>query len=170
MDELAEKYPSFRKERCKRLDLYKQGRFYGVIERYTRSNGTEDVGIRPVPCLTMNRQLVESIHGLFDLGAYEDLIKKIDDIEATGAIHFLAGWTSSAAENRATMLNFKRMAQKQLKLVTELPTTDFSDVLPTPIPHVGSAVARLQADTGRPCSKATGRRGKRSFLEALSEL
>ena len=27
-------------------------------------NGTEDVGIRPVPCLTMNRQLVESIHGL----------------------------------------------------------------------------------------------------------
>ena len=66
------------------------GPVYGIIERYTRSNGTEDVGIRPVPCLTMNRQLVESIHGLFDVGAYEHLIKKID-IEGTGAIHFVAG-------------------------------------------------------------------------------
>ena len=170
MDEIARKYPSFRKEGCKQLGLYKQGRFYGVIERYTRSNGTEDVGIRPVPCLTMNRQLVESIHGLFDLGAYEHLIKKIDDIEGTGAIHFLAGWTSSAAENRATMLNFKRMAQKQLKLVTELPTIDFSDVPPAPNPHVGSAVAALQADTEHLGKSATGRRGKKSFLEALSEL
>lgn len=170
MDELAEKYPSFKKEGCTQLGLYRQGRFYGVIEHYTRSNGTQDIGIRPVPCLTMNRQLIESIHGLWDLGAYDDLIKKIDDIEGTGAIHFLAGWTSSAAENRATLLNFKRMAQKQINLLTELPTIDSSDALPTPIPHVGSAVAGLQADTGHPGNRATGRRGKRSFLETLSEL
>ena len=62
------------------------------------------------------------------------------------------------------MLNFKRMAQKQLKVVNELPTMDFSDVLSTPIPHAGSAVARLQADTGRPCSRATGRRVRGLFL------
>ena len=170
MDELAKKFPSFSKERCLPIGLYRQGRFHGVIERYTRSNGTEDVGIRPVPCLTMDRQFIESIHGLWESGAYESLIQMIDDIEGVGSIHFLAGWTTSAAENRATLINFKRMAQKQINLITELSTKGSSDVLPTPIPHAGSAVARLQADTGHPGSRATGRRGKRSFLETLSEL
>ena len=170
MDEITRKYPSFKKEECQQLGLYRQGRFYGVIERYTRSNGTKDVGIRPVPCLTMNRQLIESIHRLFDLGEFEHLIKKIDDIEGTGAIHFLAGWGSSAAENRATLLNFKRMAQITINQITELSAKSSSDVPPAPIPHAESAVARLQADIEHPGNRATGRRGKRSFLETLSEL
>ena len=164
LDELAKKHPSFQKSRCRDLGLYKQGRFYGIVERYTRLNGTEDVGLRPVPCLTMNRQLIEMIHGLYESGSYEELIQTIDDIEGTGAIHFLAGWNTTAAENRATLFNFRRMAQRQLKVVSDLPTIGSSDVLPAPIPHVGSAVAGLQADTGHPCSRATGRQGKSLFL------
>ena len=167
MEELTEKYTTFTKEGCRELELYRKGRCYGTIERYTRSNGTEDVGVRPVPCLTLTSRLRHQVHRLYDLGRYKDLIRMVNDIEATGAINFLAGRETSAAENRAHLFNLKQKAQKQLDLVNAL-LTNPTDVLPAPTPHAGSAVARLQAGIGRPDTSTTAWRDISSLPSAAT--
>ena len=89
-EELCRKFPSFTADGERFLPLYAKGRFFGTIQRYTRADGTQDIGIAPTIAVKFSDIFVGQVERFWESGQYKELIQAVNDLEGSGASHFIA--------------------------------------------------------------------------------
>ena len=162
--EIHAKYPTFAYDAYV-LPLYKKGTCFGYIERYKRSNGTDDIGLRPVPYVDYYQITREMLPTLVQDRDWSRIIRAIDDLYAAGSGLFLSGNKVTPAEAKQKVMTFRREAERHL---TASPAIDQIPALsdPFPIRLVSRTTEELLADISLPDSKAADGPGK-SFPWAL---
>ena len=93
-------------------DLYRECRFYGYIQRYTRKDGSEDIGLRWVRIAT--ESFAHEIVDLRRAGKWESLKRNINECRENGALEFLADKRHTPAEMEAQLMKYYREAELML--------------------------------------------------------
>ena len=161
VNDLRRRHPTFSSTAAEGMKMYSRGVCFGFIDTYTRSNGTVDYGLRPVPICSPRLILNETLPGLVQACDWQLLIETVDDIYNSGAGLFLSSGRTkfTPAELRQKVMTFRREAERHL---TALQASDPQLVLDAlaPTRHVSRTVAELLADISPLDSKAAGEPGK----------
>ena len=167
VNKLRQNYPTFAKNGTDGIALYSKGTVYGFIQRYKRSNGTDDIGLRPVPICSPRLILQDHLPQLVQAGQWQLLIDTITDIYNSGAGIFLSSSSTkkSPAELRKEVLTYRREAERHLKALEAIDPQPFLSAL-APNRLVSRTAEELLADISLPDSKAADGPGK-SFPWAL---
>lgn len=155
VSDLRRRHPTFSSTADVGMKMYAKGVCMGFIDTYTRSNGTVDYGLRPVPICSPRLILNDTLPGLVQACEWQLLIDTVDDLYNSGAGLFLSsGRTKTTpAETRQKIMSFRREAERHL---TALQASDPQSVLDAlaPTRHVSRTVAELLADISPLDSKA----------------
>ena len=92
--------------------LYDQIYANGYLKRYTRADGTEDIGLKPVPVLTIERW--EQLLLLEQRGEFKTLLKEASSLEREGSILFCTNPKRTPKEMERRLRQLRQNAERQL--------------------------------------------------------